>query len=211
MAPRDPLDETLVQAAAEDRAEVLARLLDQHRARLKQMVRHRMHPQVRARVDPSDVVQEAYLEASQRVDEFVDDPRVPFVVWLRRLTGQRLLMTHRFHLDAQQRDVRRQTEGGREDMPDASVVSMVQALTADRTTASAAVARDELREQIAAVLERLSDTDREVLCMRHFEGLSNEEVAEELGLGKHAASKRYIRALQRLRAELPPPDPSEAS
>lgn len=201
---RDPPDETLIRAAPEERATVLASLLAAHRPRLKQMIRMRLHPQVRARVDPSDVVQEACLEASQRVDEFVSDPRVPFVVWLRRLAGQRLLMTHRFHLDAQQRDVRRQAGVHRADMPDASVVSMAQVLTADQTTASAALQREELKAQVARVLERLSDTDREVLCMRHFEGLGNDEVANELGLGKHAASKRYIRALKRLRELIGP-------
>lgn len=84
-------------------------------------------------------------------------------------------------------------------MPEASVVAMVDMLAADGTTPTKGAARTELRERIVALLADLSETDREVLCMRHFEELSNEEVAHELGLGKHAASKRYIRALKRLR------------
>ena len=131
--------------------------------------------------------------------EYVNDPQVPFFVWLRRLTGQRLMKTHRFHLDAQRRDVRRQERSERADMPEASVVAMVDMLAADGTTPTKGAARSELREQIMALLGELSEIDREVLCMRHFEELSNEEVAHELGLGKHAASKRYIRALKRLR------------
>ncbi len=163
------------------------------------MVRMRMHPQVRARVDASDVIQDAYVEVTNRIGEYVDDPRVPFFVWLRRLTGQRLMKTHRFHLDAKRRDVRRQERPDDARMPEASVVAMVDMLAADTTTPTRGAARTELRERIVALLGELSETDREVLCMRHFEELSNEEVAHELGLGKHAASKRYIRALKRLR------------
>lgn len=194
-----PKDEGLLEAAGEDREVLLSRLLEQHRERLLRMVRLRMHPQVRTRVDASDVIQEAYIEAVRRVGEYVEDPQVPFFVWLRRMTGQRLMKAHRFHLDAQRRDVRRQVRGASDDVPEASVVAMVELLAGDGTTPTRAAARSELRERIRDLLGELSPTDREVLCMRHFEDLSNEEVAHELDLSKHAASKRYIRALRRLR------------
>ena len=195
-----PLDEGLVAAEPERRAEILGSLLARHRPRLVRMVRMRMHPQVRARLDASDVIQEAYLEAADRIEEYVGDPQMPFFLWLRRMAGQRLLKAHRFHLDAQRRDARRQTREPEAAMPDASVVAMVDLLATDATSPTRAVARSELRAQVAAMLEELDETDREVLCMRHFEELTNDEVALELGLGKHAASKRYIRALRRLRA-----------
>ena len=205
MSNEPPLDEGLGAAGQEERAEILNGLLERHRGRLVRMVRVRMHPQVRARVDASDVIQDAYMEVSRRIGEYVADPRVPFFVWLRRLTGQRLMKAHRFHLDAQRRDVRRQVREQRVEMPEASVVAMVDMLAAPGTTPTTAAARSELREKIMVLLDELGETDREVLCMRHFEELSNEEVAHELGLSKHAASKRYIRALKRLR-ELVGPD-----
>lgn len=177
---------------------MLGDLLDGYRPRLVRMVQLRMHPQVRARLDASDVIQEACLEAHRRIGEYAADPRLPFFLWLRRITGDRLLKAHRFHLDARQRDVRRQEQPGAA-RPDVSVVALADLLAASGTTPTRAAARTELKARIAELLATLSETDREVLCMRHFEELSNEEVAAELGIGKHAASKRYIRALERLR------------
>ena len=202
-APKESgLDEGLVEAGDRERTELLNALFERHRARLLRMVRMRMHAQVKARVDASDVIQDAYIEATNRIGEYVADVRVPFFVWLRRLTGQRLMKTHRFHLDAKQRDVRRQEQDNTPAMPEVSVVAMIDMLAADATTPTQGIARAELQERILALLSELGELDREVLCMRHFEELSNEEVASELGIGKHAASKRYIRALKRLRERL---------
>jgi len=197
-----PNDEGLVAAEGDQRVELLSALLERHRDRLLRMVRMRMHAQVRTRVDASDVIQEAYIEAADRIGEYVADVRVPFFVWLRRLTGQRLMKTHRFHLDARQRDVRRQEQGQSAQMPEVSVIAMVDMIAADSTTPTQGAARAELQERIIALMTELGELDREVLCMRHFEELSNDEVASELGIGKHAASKRYIRALRRLRERL---------
>lgn len=194
-------DRELLEADAARRPLELDRLLERHRARLLRMVQMRLHPQVRRRVDASDVLQEACLEICERVDEYVQDPRLPFFLWARRITGDRLLKAHRFHLDAQQRDVRRDA-GPARSMPDVSTAALLDQIEGGRTSPSLGAARAELRAKIAKALEALADTDREVLCMRHFEELSNEEVARELGLGKHAASKRYIRALTRMRALL---------
>ncbi len=197
MADR-PDDRELLEAGDAERGEVLNRLLDGHRERLLRMVQMRLHPQVRQRVDASDVIQDAYLEIAQRVEDYVKNPQMPFFLWVRRIAGDRLLKAHRFHLDAKQRDVRRQAAPERR-MPDVSTIALVDQLAGGSTSPSVGAARAELRERIAVMLDELSDIDREVLCMRHFEELSNEEVAQELGLTKHAASKRYVRALQRLR------------
>lgn len=193
-----PDDQALLEADEAGRPEVLGRLLDRHRNRLLRMVQMRLHPQVRTRVDASDVIQEAYLEIAERVGDYVADPKMPFFLWARRIAGDRLLKAHRFHLDAKRRDVRRQAAPQRP-MPDVTAIALVDQLAGARTSPSVGAVRAELRERIAVMLDELSDIDREVLCMRHFEELSNEEVAQELGLSKHAASKRYIRALQRLR------------
>ena len=194
-----PQDAELLNAAPAERDAVLGDLLERHQQRLLRMVEMRMHPRVRARVGASDVVQDACVEVHRCIQDYVDDPQIPFFLWLRRITAQRLMKAHRFHLDAQRRDVRREAGADRLHMPETSVVALVDLLAGTRTSAHSAIARDERRERIAALLEEMSPTDREVLSMRHFEELSNEEVATELGLGKHAASKRYIRALQRLK------------
>ena len=193
-----PDDRELLDADEAERPAVLDRLLARNRGRLLRMVQMRLHPAVRARVDASDVIQEAHLEILKRIDEYVADPRMPFFLWARRIAGDRLLKAHRFHLDAKRRDARRQESPARS-MPDVSTVALVDRLEGVRTSPSAGAARAELRARMAALLDELREIDREVLCMRHFEELSNEEVAQELGLGKHAASKRYIRALKRLR------------
>ncbi len=197
-----PQDAELLNAAPAERAAILGDLLERHQQRLLRMVEMRMHPRVRARVGASDVVQDACVEVHRCIQDYVDDPQIPFFLWLRRITAQRLMKAHRFHLDAKRRDVRREAGADKLRMPETSVVALVDILAGERTSAHSAVERDERRARIAALLEKMSPTDREVLSMRHFEELSNEEVAAELGLGKHAASKRYIRALQRLKALL---------
>lgn len=195
-------DRALLEATGEERGRILSGLLEGHRERLLRMVRVRMHPQVRTRLDASDVIQEAYLEAYRRIDAYAADPRLPFFLWLRRIAGDRLLRAHRFHLDAECRDVRRQDRAGGAGMPDVSVIALADLLATSHTTPTRGVAREELKARVALLLSELSVADRAVLCMRHFEDLSNEEVAQELGLSKYAASKRYIRALKRLRGLL---------
>lgn len=190
--------EALLAAEGEARVAILGRMFEAQKPRLLRTVNVRMHPKVRARVGASDVVQDAYVEVLARVDEYVRDPRIPFFLWMRRIVGQRLMKTHRFHLDAQRRDARQESPAERR-MPDASTFAMVEILRDERPSPLSVVAQGESRDRLVGMLDQMSETDREVLAMRHFEGLSNEEVAQELGLGKHAASKRYIRALKRLK------------
>ena len=196
-----PLDDELLDADPESRGAVLNELLERHQDRLLRMVQMRMHPKIRARIGASDVVQEAYVEVHRLIDDYIHDPQMPFFLWLRRITAQRLTRAHRFHLDAQRRDARREGSNALE-LPETSVVAMVDILAGNQTSPQSAAARQERRERISAILEDMNPTDREVLSMRHFEELSNDEVAAELGIGKHAASKRYIRALQRLGEQL---------
>src|SRR5947209_4316251 len=91
--------ELLDRAAAGD-ASALAELLTRYRGRLKRMVQLRLSPRLQGRVDASDVVQEALLEASQRLRGYMDGPGVPFFLWLRHLAGQKLIDAHRRHLGA---------------------------------------------------------------------------------------------------------------
>ena len=199
-APGDDLD--ALQRAGGDRDAVLGRLLQAHRRRLLKMVDLRMDPHLRARVSPSDVVQETFVEVSTRVGTYLEDPRMPFFLWLRFLAAQQLATMYRRHAMAQKRDVRRQVPLEQKRYPDASSVVMARELAANLTSPSGNAIRDELRREIEEALDRMSDGDREILVLRHFEELSNTEAAAELGIQESAASKRYLRALKRLRQVL---------
>jgi RNA polymerase sigma-70 factor (ECF subfamily) len=193
-----PEDDLLHRACAGDAA-ALAELFGRYRERLRRMIRVRLDPRLGRRVDPSDVLQEAYLDASRRLGEFAARPAVPFYVWLRALTGQRLVDTHRRHLGAQQRDAGREVPLGAAG-PAASSQSLAEQVLARLTSPTAAAVRAEVCDRLRAALDALDPLDREVLVLRHFEELNNNETALVLGLDKSAASKRYIRAVRRLKA-----------
>src|SRR5205085_11357598 len=95
--------ELLRRAAAGDQ-QGWGELLTRHRGRLRRMVTVRLDPRLQGRIDPSDVLQEACLEASARLGEYLREPRMPFFLWLRFLTGQQLLALHRHHLGFQVRN-----------------------------------------------------------------------------------------------------------
>ena len=180
----------------------LAGLFMQHRQRLRRMIHVRLDRRVAGRVDPSDVLQEAYLDASRRLEEYLADPRMPLFLWLRFLTGQRLLAIHRQHLGTQKRDPRQEVALGRRSMPWADSASLSIELLGRLTTPSRAAIRGEMQARLEDLLGKLDPLDREILALRHYEELTNNEAAEELGISTAAASKRYIRALERLRTVL---------
>jgi RNA polymerase sigma-70 factor (ECF subfamily) len=179
-----------------------AELFQQYRGRLRRMVRLRLDRRLQGRVDPSDVLQEAYLDLARRVPEYVADPRLPFFLWLRLLTGQRLLMVHRRHLGAQMRDAGQEVSLYRGPLPQASSASLAAHLLGRLTTPSQAAVRAEMQLRLQEALNQMDPLDREVLALRHFEELSNGETAAVLGLQKAAASNRYVRALRRLKEVL---------
>ena len=181
-------------AAAGDRS-AAGELLAQHEPRLRRMARMRMDPRLARRVD----VQEVNAEAIQRLPQYVRDPRMPFFLWLRFLTAQRIAAFYRHHFGAQQRDVRREMPLDAVCRPDASSAAMAAHLTGGLTSPSSAAARDETERRVRDALDLLDPTDREVLSLRHFEQLDNNETALELGIEPSAASKRYVRALRRLK------------
>ncbi len=184
-----------------DRA-ALAEAFMGHRARLRRMVELRMDRRVAGRVDPSDVLQEAYLDAARQLDSYLADRPMSLFVWLRFLTGQRLMAIHRQHLGAQKRDARQETALGHPARPEADPLSLSCSLLAGATSPSRAAVRAEMQAKLHEVLQRLDAADREILALRHYEQLTNQEAAEELGISPAAASKRYVRALERLKAEL---------
>jgi RNA polymerase sigma-70 factor (ECF subfamily) len=191
-------EDLLVRAARGDR-EALAALWERHRKRLRQMIRLRLDRRLQGRVDPSDVLQEAYIDMAQRLPEYVRErPFTPYL-WLRLVTGQRLMQIHRRHLGTAMRDAGREVSLYRGALPQASSISLAAQLLGRFTTASLAAIRAERQLQLQAVLNGMDPMDREILALRHFEELSNGEAADVLGLSKTAANNRYIRALSRLR------------
>jgi RNA polymerase sigma-70 factor (ECF subfamily) len=169
-----------------------------HRQRLKRMVALRMNPRLRGRVDASDVVQDAYLEAARTLDAYQRDPKLPFFLWLRLVTGNRLIDIHRKHLGAEMRDANREVALHQGALPSANSESLAAQLLGHFTSPSQAAIRAEMKLRLQDALNSMDEVDREVLALRHFEQLNNSEVAEELGLSSSAASKRYLRALERL-------------
>jgi len=196
----DP-SELLRRAGAGD-SQALSDLFTRYRDRLRWMVRLRLNRRLQGRVDPSDVIQEAYLEISKNLPEYLRDPKMPFFLWLRYITGQKLIALHRRHLGAQMRDADQEVSLYRGALPEANSVSLAAHLLGRLTSASRAAIRAEEQLQVQEALNSLEPIDREILALRHFEMLSNEETAQVLGIKKSAASNRYIRALRRMKGIL---------
>ena len=196
--PASDPDALLARAKAGD-ANALADLFTGYRERLKRMVALRLDRRLTGRVDPSDVIQEAFLEVHKRFKEYARDASVPFFLWLRLVTGQKLTDCHRHHLGAKMRDAGQEVSLYRGAMPQASSVSLAAQLLGKLTSASQAAIRAEHKLHVQEALNSMEPLDREVLVLRHFEHLTNDETALVLGLRKSAASQRYIRALKRLK------------
>lgn len=167
------------------------------RPKLEQIVEFRMHPSLRSRLDPCDVLQEAYLQMSRRLDELGPDLPVSLFVWMRQKTIQTLIDIQRSHF-RDKRDVMREKQDLALEHGQTSSLSIARYLIDDVTSPSLAAARSEELAQLQNALDTMNEIDREVLAMRHFEQLSNAEVAEALNLTPTAASNRYIRAVTRL-------------
>src|SRR5262245_56298752 len=181
----------LEQAAGGDR-EGLGRLLERDRERLRRMVDLRLDRRLGGRIDPSDVIQEAQLEAAERLAEYLRSPTMPFFLWLRLITGQRLLALHRHHLGAQMRAARRDASLDRGPLPQASSAALAARLLGRLTRPSEAAVRAEMKGRLHDALDRMDPLDREVLTLRHLEQLSTAETARELGITEEAAKKRHI-------------------
>lgn len=215
MAPRTPLDrrptgdssqyngsspsEALLSRAAAGDRESWGRLLDEHRERLCRMISFRLDPRLHGRIEPMDVVQETYVEAWSRLPEYLASRAMPFYLWLRFLAGQKLVTLHRHHLGVQMRAAGREISLYRGALPEASSAALAAHLLGRDTEPQRAAIRIELKVRLQEALNSMEAVDREVLALRHFEHLSRAETAQVLGIQESAASKRYVRALVRLK------------
>ena len=186
-----------VRAALEGDKSAFADLFSQHRDRLRRMVCLRMDQRAQGRFDASDVLQDAYLDAARRLPEYASSSSIPFFLWLRLTVGQRLAKYHRRHLGTALRSAAKEVALEAAPLPAASSVVLANQLAGDLTSASEKICRVELLSQIQAVLNDLPVADREILALRHFEELSNQEAALVLGVSASAASTRYGRAIRR--------------
>lgn len=209
MWPDSSQTQQLLDAARAGDAAARSALLERHRAALARMVGLRMDPLLKRRLDASDIVQDVLVEAHRRLTDYLAQTRMPFHLWLRHLARDRLIDAHRRHRGAERRSLDREQPlavGG----DDRSALDLAALLHDRELTPAAAATHHELELRFHAAIESLDEIDREVILMRHFEQLSNQETAQALDLSEPAAGMRYLRAMRRLRSLLEEP-PSQAS
>jgi RNA polymerase sigma-70 factor (ECF subfamily) len=196
-----PADSTetrgLLRQADNGDRQAFEQLFARYRPGLRKFVELRLDPRVRARLDPSDVVQETHLEALRRLDDYLARRPMPFDVWLRKTAHDRLLMARRRHLGAERRSVRREAR-----LPERSSLLLAQRLAASAPSPSQQLHRREMIPRVRRALAALAETDAEILLMRDYEELSYPEIAAILDIEPAAARKRYGRALLKLHKAL---------
>jgi RNA polymerase sigma-70 factor, ECF subfamily len=201
MEPDSSETQQLLDQARGGDSQAIARLMEMHRDSMRRMISLRLDPAIAARVDASDVVQEVLLEVSRRLDAYLRAPTMPFHLWLRHVAKDRIIDAYRRHRHAERRGVDRErplTPAG-----SSSADLAAQLCDAELTPASAAM-QQELERRLHDAIARLDDDDREIILLRHFEQLSNQEVAQLHGLSEPAASMQHLRALRKLRQLLQP-------
>jgi len=180
---------------------VLAEEFTKHNARFRRLVAFRLEPMAASRVDPDDVLQEAWLAAAQRIPNFFTMEGMTFFVWLRLIVLQTIIDVHRRHLGAKMRDAFREVPIDNDRSRDTSH-ALARQLLGGLTSPSAALMKAETARKLELAIEGMEPIDREILALRHFEELTNTEVSQVLGIQVKAASIRYIRALKRLKETL---------
>jgi RNA polymerase sigma-70 factor (ECF subfamily) len=190
--------ELLKRAGAGDR-DALNEIFARNRERLCRMVSLRLDQRLQARIDASDVIQDAYLEVVTRLEEYLANPRLPLFLWLRLVVGERLMKLHRRHLGTQLRDAGREVSLYRGALPAASSAALAAQLLGKHTSPTQAAVRAERLLRLQEALNTLEPLDREILSLRHFEELTSAEAAQVLEIKEEAAAKRYVRALKRLK------------
>jgi RNA polymerase sigma-70 factor (ECF subfamily) len=203
----DKTQDLLNEVAGGDKSAV-NRLMDRHRDAVRRMIQMRLDQAVARRVDASDVVQDVMLEASQRLTDYLQNPAMPFHLWLRQLAKDRIIDMHRRHRGAQRRSVDREQNFSGLGSDDQSAADLAGLLRDAELTPAAAALRQEMQNRFLLALDQLEEGDREIIVMRHFEHLGNSEVAEALGLSPPAAGMRYLRAIRKLREVLGTDDAS---
>lgn len=208
MWPEAEKTQELLAGAEQGDADAVNRLLERHRGAVRRMIDLRMDRQIVRRVDASDIVQDVLIEANRRLADYLKNPVMPFHLWLRHMAKDRLIDAHRRHRGAAKRSMDREQPLVAPGRIDQTTLNLVAELQGKERSPASQAAWNELQVQFTAAIEDLDDQDREVVLMRHFEKLSNSEVAEALNLSPPAASMRYLRAVRRLKTVLTGDEPS---
>ncbi len=189
----------LARRIAQGDCAALAELFALYRPRLWRMVTFRMHPSLQGRIDADDVLQDAWLRAVERIQHFFEVEGESSFLWFRSIVTQTLLDLHRFHLGTQRRSMSRELSMDQGWGLGSTSSCLAFHLSDSGRSPSSNASRAELSKQLDSVLMGMNEVDREVLALRHFESLSNGEVAKLLGMTEQGASLRYVRALGRLK------------
>ena len=196
------VEDALVERALGGDEAALADAFARYRSRLKRMVSLRLDPRLRRRVDASDIVQEAYVELSAQLPQYLEKQDLPFFLWLRLVTRHRLAKAHRRHLGVAKRDVAAEVHVQSGAAAVSSGYELMSQLVSEGSSPSQTAMREETEAVVREALSSLDAPDREILTLRHIEELSNREAALELGLKESTASMRHLRALTKLRDAL---------
>ena len=199
MWPESEKTEELLGDAREGDVEAVNKLIDRHRDAILRLVRMRLDRRIQPRVGVSDVVQDVFIEANRRLQKYLQDPVMPFHLWLRQIAKDRIIDAHRRHRVSAKRSVDREQPAHLPADMDHSSMALANQLVDGEVTPMAAATQRELAARVEQTIGELPEQDRDILLMRHYEFLSNQEVAEALGLSQPAASMRYLRAIRRMR------------
>ena len=202
MTAQDLDTEELLRRACQGDSVAKSRLFNRHRARLKQMIHLRMDQRLAGRLDPSDVVQDALVEASQKLDTYNQQRPVPFYPWLRQIAWERLVELHRWHF-RQKRNITREVSVEMQ-LSDESFCQLAGRLVSQGPSPSSAALQKEMASRVRQALDRQDAIDREILTLRHLEQLNTKDAAAVLGITVAAAKSRHLRAMQRLLRDLDP-------
>ncbi len=189
----------LLKGAKEGDGQAVERLLARHRESLHRMIQLRLDQRIKRRVDVSDVVQDVLIEANRRLLDYLQNPVMAFHLWIRQIAKDRLIDAHRRHRVSAKRSIDREQPMMVSGAVDQSSLDIVGQLCDPGMTPAAAASQRELAVHVEGAIARLGDTDRDIILMRHYEQLSNGEIAAALQLTEPAASMRYLRAIRRLR------------
>lgn len=199
MAEELPDRDVIVAALESEREEALAKYFFAVEGRLKRIVNFRLDYRLGGRVSESDVIQETYVRAAKRIDSFLSKDDMPFFVWLRLEVSQKLHEIHRHHFGAEKRDVRKEMKLGQNNDSGKTSMALAAHIVAQMTSPSRLIERAEQITILEKTLGEMNELDREVIALRNFEELTNIETAKAMGIEPAAASKRYLRALKRLK------------
>jgi RNA polymerase sigma-70 factor (ECF subfamily) len=202
MWPEKIQTEQLIARAKNGDASAVNQLMDRHRNSLRQLIRMRLDHKIQKRVDVSDVVQDVLVEANRRLQRYLEKPLMPFHLWLRQIAKDRIIDAHRRHRVSAKRSVDREQQLVAPRGYDQSSIQLASILRDSKLTPAAAALQKEMARKVEASISQLDEKDCEIIVMRHYEHLSNQEIGQILELTEPAASMRYLRAIRRLKAIL---------